>query len=81
LYERLKKRNYSDTKIKENVQAEALDVILCESTDSDAHVFEIDNTSCTIDEASAMIIDIVAGNTSSYVPGSVNWAEEMERWC
>jgi adenylate kinase len=81
LNERLKKRNYPQSKITENVQAETLDVILCESTDSDAHVFEIDNTSCTIDEAVTMINDIVSGNTSRYAPGSVSWAEEMERWC
>ena len=81
LHERLKKRNYAPSKITENVQAEALDVILCESTDSDAHVFEIDNTSCTLEQAVSMIADIVGGNTKGYEPGSVNWAEEMERWC
>jgi adenylate kinase len=81
LRERLKKRNYALPKITENVQAEALDVILCESTGTDAHVFEIDNTSCTPNEAAEMIKEIIGGNTSGYVPGSVNWSEEMERWC
>jgi len=81
LHERLKKRNYAPSKIKENVQAEALDVILCESTGSDAHVFEIDNTSCTPEEAALTIKKIVSGNSEGHGPGSVNWAEEMERWC
>jgi len=81
LYERLKKRNYAERKISENVQAEALDVILCESADSDAHVFEIDNTSCTPEETALTIRDIVSGKISGYGPGSVNWAEEMEKWC
>ena len=81
LYERLKKRNYAEKKMIENVQAEALDVILCESTDSDAHVFEIDNTSCSLEQAAAMIYDIVAGRTCGYMPGSVNWADEMIKWC
>ena len=81
LYERLKKRNYAEKKIIENVQAEALDVILCESADSDAHVFEIDNTSCSLEQAAAMVYDIAAGSTEGYVPGSVNWAEEMIKWC
>ena len=81
LYERLKKRNYPEQKMKENVQAEALDVILCESSDSDAHVFEIDNTSCTLEHAASMVRDIVSGNTEGYEPGSVNWAEEMVKWC
>jgi len=81
LYERLKKRNYAEQKISENVQAEALDVILCESADSDAHVFEIDNTSCTPEESALTVRSIVKGNTSGHGPGSVNWTEEMERWC
>jgi len=81
LYERLKKRNYPEKKIIENVQAEALDVILCESLGSNAHVFEIDNTSCTLEQAASMIYDIVNGRTERYVPGSVNWSEEMEKWC
>jgi len=81
LHERLRKRNYAPSKISENVQAEALDVILCESAGSDAHVFEIDNTSCTLDEAASAVREIAAGDTSKYVPGSVNWSEEMEKWC
>ena len=81
LHERLRKRNYAPAKIKENVLAEALDVILVESTDSEAHVFEIDNTSCTLDESATAVKEIAAGNTSKYVPGSVNWSEEMEKWC
>ena len=81
LYERLKKRNYPEKKIKENVQAEALDVILCESSDSDAHVFEIDNTSCTSEQAVSMIFEIIQGKEEEYLPGSVNWAEEMVKWC
>ena len=81
LHDRLKKRNYPQQKILENVQAEALDVILCESTGSDAHVFEIDNTSCTLEESALTILDIVGGRTKGHGPGSVNWSEEMVKWC
>jgi adenylate kinase len=81
LHERLRKRNYAERKVLENVQAEALDVILCESLDSDAHVFEIDNTSCTLEQAVSAITGIIAGDTKGYEPGSVNWAEEMVKWC
>jgi len=81
LHERLKKRNYSEQKITENVQAEALDVILCESVENNAHVFEIDNTSCTVEQAASMIIDIVAGRTNGHEPGSVDWLSEMMKWC
>jgi len=81
LYERLKRRNYPEQKIRENVQAEALDVILCESSDSDAHVFEIDNTSCTLEHAVSVIRGIIGGDTAGHEPGSVNWSEEMMEWC
>jgi len=81
LYERLKKRDYATEKITENVQAEALDVILCESVGNNAHVFEIDNTSCTVEQAASMVMDIVSGRTAGYGPGSVDWSSEMVKWC
>ena len=81
LYERLKARNYAPSKILENVQAEALDVILCESSDSDAQVFETDSTSRTPEQTASAISEIVKGNTDGYEKGSVNWSEEMEKWC
>jgi len=81
LHERLRKRNYAPQKIIENVQAEALDVILCESMDSGAQVFEIDNTSCTLEQAVSTVKDIVSGRTEGHEPGNVDWTEEMERWC
>lgn len=44
LAERLRARGYPEAKVTENVQAEVLDVILCEATDSDIPVAEIDCT-------------------------------------
>jgi len=81
LYERLKKRNYHEKKITENIQAEALDVILCESVENNAHVFEIDNTSCTVEQAASAITEIISGKTDGYGPGSVDWSSEMMKWC
>jgi adenylate kinase len=81
LYERLRKRNYAPAKIAENVQAEVLDVILCESAGTDAQVFEIDNTSCAPEQTAATIMDIVAGNADGYRPGTVDRSGEMEKWC
>ncbi|MCL2712680.1 MAG: adenylate kinase family protein [Methanomassiliicoccaceae archaeon] len=81
LYERLKERGYTEKKIMENVQAEALDVILCESTERNAHVFEIDNTSCTAEQTALMIKEIISGRSSGHEPGSVDWSAEMEKWC
>ena len=41
---RLEKRNYSEEKIKENLEAEALDIILAESVEWCDRVFEINTT-------------------------------------
>jgi len=80
LYERLKKRGYTENKTIENVQAEALDVILCESTDSGRPVFEIDCTSSDTNNIISAVEDILAGNNGGFLPGSVNWSEEMVKW-
>lgn len=80
LYGRLKGRGYGEDKVLENVQAEALDVILCESVDSGRPVYEMDCTS-DIDTIISGVEDILAGNTEGRGPGSVDWSEEMVRWC
>ncbi|WII08553.1 adenylate kinase family protein [Methanomassiliicoccales archaeon LGM-DZ1] len=80
LAERLRKRGYSDGKVLENVQAEVLDVILCESTDTDIPVNEIDCTRGTPAEAADIIERIVRGNGDIYRPGNVDWSGEMEEW-
>lgn len=79
LHERLSRRGYSSEKILENVQAEALDVILCESVDSGKEVHEIDCTSAGTNMILTAIKDILAGS-SEYPPGNVNWGEEMVKW-
>ncbi len=79
LSKRLEKRNYSERKIKENVQAEILDVILCESVSSNIPVYELDSTSQTVDELIKSIIDI-ENNQGEYKPGKVDWTGEMEEW-
>jgi len=80
LYQRLRKRDYDEKKIIENVQAEALDVILCESVDSRIPTFEIDCTSSDTNNIISAVEDILAGNTETFLPGSVNWSEEMVKW-
>jgi len=80
LHERLKKRDYAEKKVTENVQAEALDVILCEAVDSARPVFEIDCTSSDTNNIISAVEDIIAGDTGAFLPGSVNWSEEMVKW-
>jgi adenylate kinase len=80
--QRLKERGYDDAKVLENVQAEMLDVILCESMDSGVgDVHEIDCTDMTPAEVADKIEDIIIRrNADDCLPGKVNWSSEMDRW-
>lgn len=80
LAERLRKRGYSEAKVRENVQAEILDVILCEAADSDIPVYEIDCTGGSPSDAVGFIERILNGETEICPPGRVDWTGEMEEW-
>lgn len=80
LADRLKARGYGEDKVRENVQAEILDVILCEATDSDIPVHELDCTCGCVSEIVNTIVDIINGLDDDHTPGNVNWSEEMDEW-
>ena len=80
LAERLRARGYSEAKVRENVQAEVMDVILCEATDSDIPVYEIDCTSCSVGESADAVVQILKGDVQDYLPGKTDWSSEMEKW-
>ena len=83
LGKRLAERGYSAEKIEENLDAEALDVILVESAEWCRNVFEIDTTDQSIEYTVESIEEIVESllkkNTEKvkqrYKPGSVEWTE------
>jgi len=85
LRERLQKRNYSIEKVEENLEAEALDIILCESAEWCDNVFEIDTTSQSVERTFNDIRNILDGLARGkekeladrYRPGSVDWSEEF----
>jgi len=85
LRERLQQRNYSENKVQENLEAEALDVILFESVEWCDKVFEIDTTDQTIEKTIADIEEILDGLlkgqdeqvAAKYKPGSVDWSEDF----
>ncbi len=79
---RLKARGYSEEKVRENIEAEALDVILVEASEWCEKVFEINTTGKSIEETGKdieKIIDhILSGNEkelSEYEPGSIDWID------
>ena len=78
-----KRREYSYEKVKENSDAEALDVILVESTEACDRVFEINTTDMNLVSVVKSIDDIIEslkdGNIlAEYLPGKINWIDQVE---
>jgi len=69
--ERLEKRGYKPKKVLENVQAEILDVCLCESK---GKVYEIDTTSRDVEDIVDEIVEAIKHKKER--KGIVNWTEE-----
>ncbi len=80
LSSRLEERGYSEEKIRENVQAEILDVILCEASESEVPVCELNSSADDIVTIADKIEDILEGNTDKYPPGNIDWTEELDKW-
>ena len=82
LKKRLSKKGWEDKKIKENIDAEILDVILCEITEihSEDNIFEIDTTNITINSVASSVLEIVKNkfkNMKKYNIGEIDWSEEI----
>ena len=75
LKERLAARGWSEVKIRENIEAEALDVILCEAVDTNKKVYEIDTTNMTPMQVKEAVLEIIGG-TDKYQVGGVDFSEE-----
>jgi len=80
LEKRLQTRGYSDRKIRENVEAEACDVILIEALDEMDQVFEIDTSDLSPEEVADAVEEILGGETKKYLPGHIDWSEEVLDW-
>lgn len=75
LRERLEARGYSERKISENLEAEALDLILAESVESCSRVDEIDTTGRSPQEVAGIVMKIIEGDLR-LPPGRVDWLED-----
>jgi adenylate kinase len=76
LEKRLIKKGYSTGKIRENIEAEALDICLIESVEDKNEVYEIDTTSKNPDAVTKIILGILEGDNENYKPGKTSWLEE-----
>jgi adenylate kinase len=84
LKERLLNKQWNDEKIKENIQAEIVDVILCEAVEQhpSENIFEIDTTKKTIADVVSVIREIVEKEfqpIKAYSIGQIDWSEEILR--
>jgi len=85
LEKRLRQRGYGLEKIRENVEAEALDVILVEAWEAWERVYEVDSTGKTVsmvaEEVLRVIENIKQGRGEeliSYKPGRIDWSRYLE---
>jgi adenylate kinase len=82
LYTHLVKKRWRREKIKENLEAELLDIILCEAVDVHPrrNIFEIDTTRKTPVGVVRSVLEIVKNNfkpIKQYRIGQIDWSEEI----
>jgi adenylate kinase len=82
LRKRLSKKGWNNKKINENVEAEILDIILCETLEiqSKNNIFEIDTTNRDIENVALIIIEIIRKNIKilkKHNIGKIDWSEEI----
>lgn len=80
LRKRLEGRGWPAKKIQENVEAEAVDVVLIDALGSCDSVFEIDTTDMKPREVTDAIASIIAGERGKYRPGNIDWSGEVMDW-
>ncbi len=80
LRQRLEARGWGPEKVQENIEAEAIDVILQEAVANLPFVYEVDTTDMTPPETADAILAILQGKTKGHEPGSVDWSSEVLSW-
>ncbi len=80
LRQRLAGRGWLKEKVEENVEAEAVDVILLEALERCDDIREVDTTAVAPAELVETVADIVEGRDSGHRPGSVDWSDVILSW-
>lgn len=78
--QRLSSRNYSKEKVLENMEAEAIDIILTEALEAWDNVFEIDTSDLAPELVADAIEKIINGNADEYSPGKIDWSGAVMDW-
>jgi len=79
---RLSDKGWKEEKIKENIESELLDVILCETADVHPweNVFEIDTTNKSVDVVVSSVMAIINNkfrHMKKYNMGNIDWSGEI----
>ncbi|MFW6041051.1 MAG: adenylate kinase family protein [Thermoplasmatota archaeon] len=77
LKKRMETKDWTKRKIKENIEAEVMDVILIEALDQSDAVCEIDTTEKSPEEVATEVIDVLKGNTDKYPVGKIDWTSSL----
>ena len=79
LHKRLADRDYTEAKLRENLEAEALGIITSEALEAGADVHELDTTGQPPAASAAELESILAG-TKDYQPGRIDFSEAILGW-
>ncbi len=77
LRKRLEARGYSAEKVRENLEAECLDLVLIEAVESCSRVSEIDTTDKSPEEVADLVAKVIKREVD-LPPRGMNWIEEIE---
>lgn len=75
LEERLKDRDYTDAKVRENSESEAMDLILQEAVQRQETVVEVDTTENTVEETVEEVKEKIEKGKSDF--GNVDWTDSL----
>ncbi|MDD3984868.1 MAG: AAA family ATPase, partial [Methanobacterium sp.] len=77
LKERLSKREWSDSKVYENLEAEALDICTYEAVEIHGKkVNEVNTSDMDVEEVANIVIEII-NSKKHFPPGNINFLEEL----
>jgi len=83
LVERLRARGWPETKVRENVEAEALDVLAQDVLDTGLPAVELDVTALSVDEAARAVLAIAEAGPQALkgdAVGTARWSLEALPW-
>src|SRR5881396_3732915 len=80
LADRLRARGWADAKVRENVEAEAIDAITQEAVDRLPFVYEVDTPAPTPPATADAVLEILQGKVRGREPGRLDWSDEVLTW-